>query len=389
MGFNLSEIMEKTKDQRKQIEDHMDQTHGGFHPSEGSIYSGLNDSDRQGIYETLKKIPLPTMIAMAASERGYLKHDLKEFVGHSGALTTGFTGSASSGFSYLLQDAIYTGLFENATMTDLTPTISNVMTSPTAWLKIDAEVDGQYKPKWFASGGEMAQETIQVTQGTITPRLFGFNIGVTNEMLEDNAFDTMATHVRIAGKRMGEWSTLMCLFPIMDDHRASATTYRVEGAYNTVSAGGDYLYLSDLAEGWGANNIDGWGTDNIVVLPPHAPQTLLFGESGKTTSTDTTQTAYNLQSNPIGSPMGLPCYMTSHMTTSDTPAALQYWSGLYSTTWHALVLNKNYGIQTLRKRWLKMENYSDPVKDLVGACVSSRQGHMVAYADACCVVSYA
>ena len=387
--FNLSEIMEKTKENRTTIERNMDATHGGFHPEEASIFDGLKDADILGIKETLKAIPLPTMIALAAKERGYMKMDLAEFIGHSGSLTTGFTGAGAAGFSYLLPDAIYGNMLERASLADLAPTISNVLSSPTAWLKINAEEDGNYKPKWFSSGGEMAQETIRVTQGTITPRSFGFNIGITNEMLEDNSFDTMATHLRIAAKRMGEWSTLMTLFPVMDDHRASATTYRITGAYNTVGAGGNYLYLSDLTEAWSQNNIDGWGTGNVVVLPPVAMDTLLYGESGKTTSTDTTQVAYNLQSNPIGSPMGLPCYMTTHMTTSDTPAANQYWSGLYSTTWHALVLNKEYGIQTLRKRWLKLENYSDPVKDLVGAVMTSRQGSLVAYADACCVVSFA
>jgi len=75
------------------------------------------------------------------------------------------------------------------------------------------------------------------------------------------------------------------------------------------------------------------------------------------------------------------------MTTADTPAALQYYSGLYSTEWHNLAVNKTYGIQTVRKRWLKIENYSDPIKDLVGAVVSARQGHLVAYADAVCVIS--
>jgi hypothetical protein len=387
--FNLTEIMEKTKKQREEIEFNMDQTHGGFHPSEASIYDGLNDADRLGIKETLKAIPLETMIALSAKERNYLKYDLKEYVGHSGSLTTGFTGAGAAGFSYLLPDAVYTGLLENASMTDLAPTISNVVNSPGAYLKIDAEVDGNYKPKWFASGGEMAQETIKVTQGAITPRLFGFNIGITNEMLEDNAFDTMATHIRVAAKRMGEWSTLMTLFPVMDDHRASATTYAIEGAYNTVANAGDYCYISDLLEAEGQNAMDGFVGNNVVVAPPHIMSYLGVGESNKTWWMAQDQLGLNLNQNPIVNVAGMPVYRTTHMTTADTPAALQYWSGLYSTTWHELVLDKTYGIQTLRKRWLKMENYSDPVKDLVGAVVTSRQGHLVAYADACCVCSHA
>ena len=388
MGFNLQEIMEKTATQRKKIEANMDQTHGGFHPREASIYTGLGDADKMGIYETLQKISLPNMLALAAQERGYLKYDLKEIVSHSGALTTGFTGSSGAGFSYLLPDKVYNALFENASMTDITPQISNVVDTPGSYLKVDCEVDGAFKPKFVASGGEIPDETIQTTQGTITPRMFALNIAVTNEMIEDNAFDTMATHINIAGKRMGEFSSQMCLFPVMDDHRATATTYRIEGAYNTVSAGGDYLYWSDIMEAEGQNAIDGW-TSNVAVIPPHAPATLLKGEGAGQPTPTYEGMKINLAGNPITNINGMDIVRCKHMTTSDTPAALQYYSGLYSTTWHALVLDKTYGIQTVRKRWLKIENYADPIKDLVGAAVSSRQGHMVAYADACTVVSYA
>jgi hypothetical protein len=187
---------------------------------------------------------------------------------------------------------------------------------------------------------------------------------------------------------MGEWSTLMTLFPVMDDHRATATTYRIEGAYNTVSAGGDYLYWSDLMEAEGQNAIDGFNGD-VCIIPPHATGTLLKGEGAGQPTNTYEGMKIDLHGNPITNINGMDIVRCKHMTTSDTPAALQYWSGLYSTTWHALVLDRQYGIQTLRKRWLRMENYSDPVKDLQGATVTARQGHLVAYADACCVISFA
>lgn len=375
MPMNLKEILEATKDNRKQIEHNMDMTHGGFHPEEASIYTGLKDAEKVEIYETLQKIPLHVLVE---------KLGLKEYLGHSGALTTGYTADAS----YLLPDKIYAELFENARCADITPLVSNIVDTPGATLKIDAEVDGKFIPHFFASGGEIPDETVETAQGTVTPRAFGINIGVTNEMVEDSLFDQMETHLRIAGKAMGEFSTKMCLFPIMDDHRATATTYRVEGAYNTVSSGGaTTLDISDLLEAEGANATDGFDTTHVII-PPHGPQTLLLGAVGY--PQDWTYIRdLNLSNNPIGNIAGMDIVRVKHITTADTPAAVQYYSGLYSTTWHALAVNKTYGIQTVRKRWLKIENYSDPIKDLVGAVVSARQGHLVAYADACCVISYA
>ena len=377
MPMNLAEILDATKDNRKAVERGMDSTHGGFHPEEASIYAGLPDAKKAEIYETLSKVPLRTLVE---------KLELKEYLGHSGALTTGSTGT--SGAQYLLPDKIYAELFENARCADITPLVSNIVDTPGSTLKIDVEKDGSFIPHLDASGGEAPDETIETAQGTITPRMFRINVAVTNEMIEDSMFDQIETHVRIAGKAMGEFSTKMCLFPIMDDHRATATTYSVDGAYNTVSSGGaTTLDWTDIMEAEGANATDGF-TSDVAIIPPHGPQTLLVGAAGYPQDLNAAM-KIDLKGNPITNINGIDIVRVKHITTADTPAAVQWYSGLYSTSWHALVLNKTSGIQTVRKRWLKIENYSDPIKDLVGAVVSARQGHLVAYADACCVISYA
>ena len=365
----------------------MDRTHGGFHPHENSIYDGLNDADKAGIYETLTKLPLQYWLAAGAVNQGYKNESiLKEFIGHSGSLTTGVTGA--QGFNYLLPDVIYTALFEHARAEDITPLVSNILDCPGPELKVDAEVDGTFKPKFTSSGGEAPYEAVQTTQKTIKPKTFTMNIGCTNEMLEDNLFNVLAAHINIAGKAMGEFSTRMCLYPIMDDERASATTYAITGTYNDVAAGGNYCYLSDYREAIGANATDGWETDAFIV-PPHYADYVYVGAGAGDAYMGSDAIKVNLrglQQEPIH---GVPVVRVKHITTSDTPSALGWQSGLYSTTWHVLGVNKTYGIQTVRKRWLKMENYSDPIKDLVGAVVSARQGHLVAYADACAVISFA
>ena len=374
--MSLQEILSKTTQGRREVEAQMDKTHPGFHPEDASIYSGLKAADKQAIYETLSKVSLRELCE---------KLRLKEFLG-STTLTTGSMGAA--GASYLIPDKIYATLFENARGMDIAPLISNVVDTPGATLKVDAEIDGQYKPHFGSGGGEAPTETMETAQGTITPRLFLINIGITNEMIEDSLFDLMDMHVRVAGKAMGEFSTQMALFPVMDDHRATATTYRVEGAYNGVNSGGATTFdISDLLEAESQNAMDGFATD-VAVIPPHGPGTFLLGAAGDPHDWNLLRKVY-LKHNPIGNVCGIDIVRCLHMTTADTPAANQYYSGLYSTTWHVLALNKTYGIQTVRKRWLKIENYSDPIKDLAGAVVSARQGHLVAYADACCVISFA
>jgi len=385
--FSLTEVLDKTAENRKVIEHEMDRTHGGFHPFDQSIYTGLGAEDKARIHETIKAIPLSYWLASAAVARGDKPESiLKEFIVHSGALTTGTTGAM--GYNYLLPDVIYTALFENASQDDIAPLISNMLECPGPELKVDAEADDKFKPGFTSSGGDAPYKAITTAQGTIKPKTFTMNIGVTNEMLEDNLFNVLASHISIAGKRMGEFSSRMALFPVMDDHRATATTYRIEGAYNTFNTGGaSTLDWSDIIQAWGENNTDGWKT-NVAVIAPQGPSTLLVGAAGYPTPL-ADWSKINLNSNPIANLNGMDIVVCSHMITTDAAAALSWQAGLYSTHWHMLGLNKTYGIQTVRKRWLKIENYSDPIKDLVGAVVSARQGHLVAYADAVCVGSYA
>lgn len=379
MGFSLQEILDKTVKGRKQVEACMDQTKPSFHPQEASIYKGLKQADKAGIYETLSKVPLRTLVE---------KLRLTEYLGHSGTLTTGSTGTA--GAHYLIPDKIYATLFENARNYDITPLVSNIVETPGATLKVDCEIDGQYAPRFIGAGGEAPYETIETAQGTITPRLFVINPAITNEMIEDSLFDTMEMHIRVAGKAMGEFSTKMCLYPPMEDYRLGAGNelYKIEGSYNAVSTGAaTSFFVSDVLEAEGANATDGFTTD-VLIIPPHGLQYLLKGEGAGQPYDTEKMMAWDLKENPVGTICGMDVIRCFHMTTSDTPAAVQYYAGLYSTQWNALALNKTYGIQTVRKRWLKIENYSDPIKDLVGAVVSARQGHMVAYADACCVISW-
>ena len=377
MGMSLQEILVATTQGRREVEAHMDKSHPSFHPEDASIYSGLKEAKQREIHEILNKVSLRELCE---------KLKITEFLGHSGALTTGSTGA--SGANYLSPDKIYATIFENARCEDITPLVSNIVDTPGATLKIDAEIDGQYAPTFVGSGGEAPFETMETAQGTITPRLFSINIGITHEMIEDSLFDLMEMHVRVAGKGMGEFSTKMCLFPIMEDHRGTTTTFRVEGAYNGISSGGAYTYVSDILESDGANATDGF-TSDVVIFPPHGLQTFLIGEGAGTPWASSEVIKFDLKAMPFGTALGMDLIRLRHITTADVSTATSYTAGLYATHWHALVLNKTYGIQTVRKRWLKIENYSDPIKDLQGAVVSARQGHLVAYADACCVLGMA
>ena len=78
----------------------------------------------------------------------------------------------------------------------------------------------------------------------------------------------------------------------------------------------------------------------------------------------------------FGTFLGMKGYINPEQRTSGDGALL------ISSKWRSFVLNKQNASLTVRKRWLKLENYSDPVRDLVGAVITSRQNSATIYNDA-------
>jgi len=52
-----------------------------------------------------------------------------------------------------------------------------------------------------------------------------------------------------------------------------------------------------------------------------------------------------------------------------------------------VVFDKDYALLSGRKRWLRIENYSDPIRDLVGATVTARQDSVTIYDDSIAVIT--
>jgi len=50
----------------------------------------------------------------------------------------------------------------------------------------------------------------------------------------------------------------------------------------------------------------------------------------------------------------------------------------------SFAFSKDYSLLTGRKRWLRIEKYSNPVRDLVGATVTARQDSVSVYNDSVC-----
>lgn len=258
-----------------------------------------------------------------------------------------------------------------------------MVSCPGSSLKVDVEVDGQFVAHYFGGGGAQPQETIQTTQVTITPKLFGINACISNELIEDSQFDVIEIHLRRAAEQMGEFSTHMFLADLI-------TGTDGDGTQNAMSSGaGTTTDLGDLADAYMLNLEDGFHSDVVIIGP--GPLSDILQDDSVAKYSDTfhtrhtyTPTAQLFENEPqmvFGTVMGMKIIVDAAARTTGDGA-------LYlSSKWHSFVLNKANAMLTVRKRWLKLENYSDPVRDLVGASITARQDQATIYNDASCEIT--
>lgn len=356
---NLQEVLAITEEPRKLVENTLDVGH--FHPVDASIYKGLKDADIADTKALIDRMSLAKMV--------------QEYLGKSG--TSGIAGAA-----YLIPDKIYDVLYTAAYETDLVPQASNVVTCPGSSLKVDVEVDGQFVAHYFGGGGAMPTETMETKQVTITPKLFGIRPEINNELIEDSQFDLIEVHLRRAAEQMGEFSTHQFLARLI-------TGTHGDGTQNAINSGaGTTTDLGDLLDAYCLNLEDGFISDVFIIGP--GPVSDILQDDSAAKYSDEFHTRWSMNGSPIiadagtmffGTFLGMKGYVNPVNRSSGDGA-------LYlSSKWHSFVLNKAAATMTVRKRWLKIENYSDPVRDLVGAAITARQEAACIYNDASCEIT--
>ena len=364
--LGLQETFAKVKEygNDKKMQEFLDDTkrateNRSWHPEDISILDGMKPADRMDVRDTIKAVTLEKLIT--------------EYMTASG--TTGIGGAA-----YLIPDKIFDILYTAAKGYDIAPYASNVVSCPGSSLKVDIEVAGQYKPRFVAGGARMPDESMQIMQATATPKLFSINTAISNELIEDSQFALFETHLRRAAEEMGRFSTRMFLVDLILGADGDGTQNAVNGGSSTTTLGNlASAYLANLADGWrsdvaivGAGALAGMLTDNTISA---------YSDSVHTKMTLTPMVSGDDPMLFGIDPLGMKVYVIPEQYTGTD-------GGLYlSSKWHSFVLNKANAMLTVRKRWLKIENYSDPVRDLVGAVISARQDEISIHNDASCEIT--
>lgn len=350
--LSIQEMVSKTKNQREQIERSMD-SKGLYHYSDANLLMEQKRATQRDIRETLRGTPL------------------REFLLKSG--TSGIAGAV-----YLIPDKLNDILISAAQEFDLAPLISQNIVS--GWeggdLDVDIVVHATFRGERGAMGGELPSATAETVLATITPRLFGQRIEVTNELIDDSQWDLIEWHVAQSGKAMGYRSTEMVLPVII----ASSDG---DGTLNSGTSGdADETKLTQ-----------GTTTDIVTAVrkvgdDEFEPNTLVCTSEAWGHSISVHALPSGWQAYPPASGFSYKLgVLDVRICNSPQLHASTDAVGAAFTNCISIIFDRRNALLTGRKRWMQIENYSDPIQDLAGAVVSARQDSVSVYDDSVYVLT--
>lgn len=366
MGFQrLKEIAQKEDNKPifKQAYE-MQKSHGVFDFDEINIFG-------TGFIQEEQRIA-PIKQADAQEIRDFVKNTsfrqiAKEFLAQSG--TTGIGGAA-----YLVPTKIYSTMFDSAVEKDVVADISIAMIPAESiggsTMNVDIAIDDSYVVSKQQSGAKMPMQNIQTTQATLNfKHNFGINFSIANDLIEDAQFDVIDMHIRNAGREIGEYASneALAVLKAGSDGDGTLNSSATGNADETKFQGGT---TSDVLTAINANSADGFISDTIVITHQalmHSVLTTMGLAYHESTVYD--EFLHGKWPSSIG-PLNAVYSDVNTLTNSKA-----------QTDCVTIIFDKDYALLSGRKRWLRMENYSEPLRDLSGAVVTCRQDSVTVYND--------
>ena len=346
--LSIQEMVDKTREQRKQVERSMDST-GGFHPEDASILNTVKPADYYKIKESLKHVPL------------------REFLAKSG--TTGIMGAA-----YLVPDKIHSDFIEATRFVDLAPAIGFMVNG---WeggdLKVNIPDTKNYKPSSFSSGGGLAKGGVATVQATLHPQSFQLTPEITEDLMEEAAYDVIDAHLRFAAQAMASESNnrVLTVLKAPPDGWGTLNTAATGDADSTKYTGGTAM---DVVRAALAVGRDRFHPNTMVVTEEAWYDAIIISGAAAVLPINV--------GNPAPPPFKVKVGKLDVAMCNEPTLHLATDAEGTFTDCVTLIFDRNNAILTGRKRWLEVQNYVDPVRDLRGMVISSRQDSVTLNKDA-------
>lgn len=298
------------------------------------------------------------------------KESFKKTIGEEAYKTLLQSENTAITDSTLVQEEVYKTIIEGAEparcMREIVPTI-NTKTYSVRFVKGQT---GTYAEN-IAEGAKINIDTQEFTKQDITINKIGTRPLITNELIEDSLFDIVELELKKAGSRLENKLNRDVLYQMLQG------TYKI--ATNTMNPAGPHISVSDIALAVSKIKKQNFMPD-ILLIHPTAEAYLLQ-------DSNLAYVAFAGQSNSLNQGkvptiMGLrPYYGT--VTDASSPTWDDTTAGSDVT---AMVFSKNDFATICMRRDITVEQYDDPIHDLIGISCTMRYGTDVLNEKSACAI---
>jgi len=260
--------------------------------------------------------------------------------------------------SNLLQEEVFKTISEGAEPFKCLRNILPIIRTDSYSVRVVKGEVGTYADK-VAEGAKVPIDTQVYTKEDITIDKIGTRPIITNELIEDCLFDIAELELRKSGARMENKLNRDCLLEILTDTTASTTD---------VDPGGTHLAVTDLAKARADVETNNYMPDTIITHP--SAEGYLLQDSNLVYSSYAGQ-SNTLATGNIPKILGLTPYTTS-VTTGSTG---HVWGGTdAANNYNAIILDSKAHTYIAMRRDLTVEEYDDPIHDILGIACTMRYG---------------
>jgi len=272
--------------------------------------------------------------------------------------------------STLVQEEVYNTVIEGAEPFKCFREVFPIINSDSYSVRFVKGEAGTYANK-VAEGAKIEIDTEEFEKQDITIDKYGVRPLITNELIEDGLFDIVEMELKKAGARLENALNRQCLYALLVGSNAIST--------NTVNPAGAHIAVSDIATSVGKVKKNNYLPD-ILITHPTAEGYLLQ-------DSNLAYVAYAGMNTPltqgtIPKIMGLTPY-TCTATDASSPVWEDSTAGSDVT---GIVLSKNDTGVICMRRDVTIEQYDDPIHDLVGISCTMRFGTDVLREPSACII---
>jgi hypothetical protein len=278
--------------------------------------------------------------------------------------------------AYLIQEEVYNTVIEGAEPVKCFRNILPVINVGTSSIRVVIGESGTYAPE-VPEGGVIPIETQEYSKVDIPVLKYGCRPLVTNELIEDGLWDIVEMEVRKTGLRLENRLNRECLKRLLHSTNGFTTT-----ATNCDAASA--FTVADLADARTAVMQENFMPDTLVLSPIH--EGFLFKDSNLVYANRAGTDVPLKNGQLLSTILGLKPFVCSATTGASTVSATapEWGTATDSAGYYASMVFDSTAPPAMiaMRRDIQVEQYDDPIHDLIGVSCTMRFGVRTIHAKA-------